>query len=70
MARPKAPSKGELERCFAGGEGMRPEDFRRCIDRHTGSGGVRVSVGPATNLAGLDAFADFARSFLDQAGAD
>jgi len=59
-------SKGELEGCFShAGSDLTYEDFRGCIDPSKGSGAVRVSLGMVSNLADVEAFVEFARSFLD-----
>ncbi len=59
-------SKGELEGCFShAGSDLTYEEFRGCIDPSKGSGAVRVSLGMVSNLADVETFIDFARSFLD-----
>jgi selenocysteine lyase/cysteine desulfurase len=58
-------SKGELISCFADAGNLTYEQFRGCIDPSKGSGAVRVSVGMVSNLADVEAFIEFARSFVD-----
>lgn len=56
----------ELSSCFHQPEHethLTIEDFRLCIDGKS-TGAVRVSLGLASNLADVDAFADFAATFL------
>jgi selenocysteine lyase/cysteine desulfurase len=57
-------SRQELATCFRGaGATMTYEDFRNCIDGK-GSGAVRVSVGPVTDLADVEAFLALASEFI------
>jgi len=59
-------SRGELDRCFrSAGARMTYDDFRRCIDDKS-TGAVRVSLGLVSNFDDVEAFLDFARSFVDR----
>jgi molybdenum cofactor sulfurtransferase len=56
----------ELDSCFRQPEHethLTIDDFRLCIDGKS-TGAVRVSLGLVTNLADIDAFIEFARSFV------
>ena len=56
----------ELDSCFRQPEHethLTIEDFRLCIDGKS-TGAVRVSLGLVTNLADIDSFIEFARTFL------
>ena len=57
-------SSDEMKACFAqSSERMTYDDFRRCVDGKS-SGGVRVSLGLASNFADVQALLEFARQFL------
>ena len=57
-------SADEMRACFnRQPERITYDDFRRCIDSKS-SGAVRVSLGVATTFADVEAFVDFARTFL------
>jgi len=59
-------SPDELSSCFSQSaytERISDLDFQRCIDPKA-TGAVRVSVGLVSNLADIEEFLDFARSFL------
>jgi selenocysteine lyase/cysteine desulfurase len=57
-------SPDDMKSCFARSpERMTYEDFRRCVDGKS-SGAVRASLGIASNFADVQAFVDFARSFV------
>ena len=57
-------SADEMRACFnRQPERLTYDDFRRCIDSKS-SGAVRVSLGVATTFADVEAFVDFARTFL------
>jgi selenocysteine lyase/cysteine desulfurase len=59
-------SADEMRACFARrSDRMTYDDFRRCID-HKSTGAVRVSLGLATTFGDVDAFIEFARTFVDQ----
>lgn len=57
-------TSGEMSACFARSTArLAYDEFRRCIDGKS-SGAVRVSVGLASTFADVQAFLDFARTFL------
>jgi len=58
-------SKPRLEACFLRSpRRMSYDDFRRCV-AGKGSGAVRASLGLASNMADVQAMADFARQFVN-----
>ena len=61
-------SRVELDVCFHGPgheQRLSIDDFRSCINGKS-SGAVRISVGPVSNFADIEAFLRFAAELLDQ----
>jgi selenocysteine lyase/cysteine desulfurase len=57
-------SADEMRACFTReSDRLTYDDFRRCIDKKS-SGAVRVSLGLASTFGDVEAFVDFARTFL------
>ena len=58
-------TKEQIDRCLEGSrERVSAAEFRRCVASLEGGGAVRVSVGPPTNQADLEAFVGMAHELM------